>query len=291
MVNDYFSQTAIDFLLGNVTAKVFDEFESEMMTKDPAVSVSKMRERAIELCQKRVVADASEEVHGAWVLISPKASDVVKSWPMEEAVLLLTAAALYLCRFDWDLDKVSSFERVHLASVRRIRLGTYITSTISPAHMDEKRNVGFVVEYQPAQSNIRRANTRTLSTRVDSEMVGSSPSDSGYSGSQRMGLADFFFGKPKSAPVRVRRLAFKVPYIDSWVGASAESPQSEWQTASAICVEIERLAREQQSRNENADNDAKGIIEKSDIISLDEAKRNTGLLEQLGHSIKKLVWA
>lgn len=50
MVNDYFSQAAIDFLLGNVTAKVFDEFEADMMTKDPAVSIPKTRERAVELC-------------------------------------------------------------------------------------------------------------------------------------------------------------------------------------------------------------------------------------------------
>ncbi|KAG7147038.1 Phosphatidylinositide phosphatase SAC2 like protein [Verticillium longisporum] len=64
MVNDYFSQAAIDFLLGNVTSMVFQEFEAEMMTKDPAMSMLKMRESAIELCQKRVISDQKEDFVG-----------------------------------------------------------------------------------------------------------------------------------------------------------------------------------------------------------------------------------
>lgn len=284
MVNDYFSQAAIDFLLGNVTEKVFDEFEADMMTKDPAVSIAKMRERAIDLCQKRVVADASEEVHGGWVLISPNAADTVKSWPMEEAVLLLTDAALYMCRFDWDLDKVSSFERVGLASITTLNFGTYITSTVSPFHMDEGRNVGFVVSYQPGKMDIRRTNTRTLSTRGD--II---PPKSGSDGSNRPGgFASLFSGKPKAPSVR--KLAFKAPYTNSSVPATGLGPQqTEMQQAITICAEIERLVLERQLHND--DGERKSIIEKGDIISLDAAKRSTGLLEQLGHSLKKLVWA
>ncbi|KND86666.1 Phosphatidylinositide phosphatase SAC2 [Tolypocladium ophioglossoides CBS 100239] len=285
MVNDYFSQAAIDFLLGNVTAKVFDEFESDMMTKDPAVSISKMRERAVELCQKRVVADVSEEVHGGWVLISPNTANVVKSWPMEEVVLLLTNAALYLCRFDWDLDKVSSFERVHLGNVTHIKFGTYITSTIAPSHMDEMRNVGFVVEYQPGKSNVRRTNTRTLSTRGEiASKLGSQSSDSAK---QQSAFVNFFSGKAKSPAIR--KLAFKAPYTDSSVAVSGAGPrQTEIQQVVTICAEVERLALERQLHKDGEE--ARSIIDRGDIISLEAAKKNTGLLEQLGHSIKKLVW-
>src|SRR4051794_11252133 len=111
MVNDFFLQATIDFLLGNVTALVFEEFEANMMTKDPAVSMTKMREQAIELCQQRVVADEAEEFVGGWTMLTPRVPDTVKTTtaqPLEEAVLLLTDAALYLCRFDWNLDKVRS---------------------------------------------------------------------------------------------------------------------------------------------------------------------------------------
>ncbi|KAL7790400.1 phosphoinositide phosphatase [Trichoderma ceciliae] len=285
MVNDYFSQAAIDFLLGNVTAKVFEEFEIDMMTKDPAVSVEKMRERAVELCRQRVVADVSEEFHGGWVLISPNAANVLKSWPMEEVVLLLTDAALYLCRFDWDLDKVSSFERVTLASITNIKAGAYITSTISQTHMNESRNVGFVVSYQPGKSDVRRRNTRTLSTRDAPNLTAigePQPAPAGFAG--------LFSGANAPKEPAIRKLAFKAPYADSSMPTTGAGPrQTELQKIDTICSEVERLAFERQPVKNGEER--KMLVEKGDIISLDNAKRSTGLLEQLGHSLKKLVWA
>ena len=261
MVNDYFSQAAIDFLLGNVTEKVFDEFESDMMTKDPAISVAKMRQRAVELCQRRVVADVREEIHGGWVLISPETPDTLKAWTKAEVVLLLTDVALYLCRFDWDLEKVSSFERVHLGNVTQIKFGTYITSTVSPAHMDEKKNVGLVVSYQPGRSNARRTNTRTLSSKGDFAPT----SGAEYvAAAHQQGLLGFLSQKPKAPSVR--KLAFKAPYVDSASAVRLSGPQqTELQQVVTICAEIERLALEAQFVKET-DGEAKGILENGDII-------------------------
>lgn len=286
MVNDYFSQAAIDFLLGNVSVKVFDEFEADMMTKDPAVSMTKMRELAVELCQKRVIADEGEEFHGGWALISPNAAGTVKSWPMEEVVLLLTDVALYLCRFDWNMDKVSSFERVLLANVTHIKFGTYITSAISLSQIDEMRNVGFVVSHQPGKSDIKRTNTRTFSSKGDIA-PSHDPQDDKDAG-QPSSLASLLSGRPKPPPVR--QLAFKAPYTESSMAAAGTGPQqTEIQQVVTICAEIERLAFEAQLHKDGENRES--IIEKGDIISLEAAKRNTGLLEQWGHSIKKLVWA
>lgn len=288
MVNDYFSQAAIDFLLGNVTAKVFEEFESDMMTKDPAVSVDKMRQLAIELCQKRVIADEKEEFHGGWVLLSPNQPDTVKSWPLEEVVLLLTDAALYLCRFDWKSDKVSSFDRVELSHITGIKYGTYITSTISLSHVDENKNSGFVVSYQPGKSDFRRTNTRTFSSRGD--VAGKDGAEDDASPSIASSLASLVPGKSKPS-TDSRILAFKATYADSSVAVLGDDGprQTESQQISTICAEIERLAQEEQLRN--PDQERKGLIETGDIISLEEARKNTGLLTQLGHSLKKMVWA
>ena len=285
MVNDYFSQTAIDFLLGNVTDKVFEEFEADMMTKDPAVSISKLREQAIELCQRRVVADEKEEFHGGWALLSPREPDSVRALPMEEVVLLLTDAALYLCRLDWNMDKVSSFERINLDTLTGIKVGTYITSTVSTSQADESRNVGFIVAYQPGKNNVQRTNTRTLSTRGDLNPM-SDNSKAGISTGRPLSFIGYFSGSEK--PAVVHRLAFKAPYVDSSVTAGASPQQSETQLVNTICEEVERLALE--SRLYKAGEERQSIIEKGDIISLEEAKRNTGLLEQLGHSIRKLIW-
>lgn len=287
MVNDYFSQAAIDFLLGNVTGKVFDEFEANMMTKDPAVSVTRMRDRAIELCQKRVIANAKEEVHGGWVLVSPNNANVVKSWPMEEVVLLLTDVALYLCRFDWDLDKVSSFERINLENVTGIKFGTYISSTVSAAQMDELRNVGFLLSYQPGKSDIKRTNTRTMSSQQSLVIAPATDAATDGNTKRQSGIASFFTARPKGPTVR--EFAFKATYTDSSTARKPGPKQTEIQQVVTICSEIERLVLESQSRKDGEE--SKSIIEKGDVISLDSAKRDTGLLEQLGHSIKKLVWA
>ncbi|KAM5352226.1 hypothetical protein ACJ41O_004949 [Fusarium nematophilum] len=288
MVNDYFSQAAIDFLLGNVTAKVFEEFESDMMTKDPAVSVVRMRQLAVELCQKRVIADEKEEFHGGWVLLSPNTPDTIKSWPMEEVVLLLTDVALYLCRFDWKSDKVSSFERVELGNITGIKYGTYITSTISLSHIDETKNAGFVVSYNPGKSDVRRTNTRTFSSRGD--IKGKANPAGQRDASIPASLASLLSGKPASSPSE-RRLVFKATYVDSSIAVSGDDGprQTETQQVSTICAEIERLALERQPVRPGEER--KSLIETGDIISLEEAKKNTGLLEQLGHSIKKMVWA
>jgi len=110
IVNDYFSQMVIDFLLGNVTAVVFEDFEDNLMSVDPGVSMQKLRQHAIDMCQRIVIADEQEEMIGGWTLLTPQVSNTIKSAPFEESVLVLTDAAAYCCKFDWNIEKISSFE-------------------------------------------------------------------------------------------------------------------------------------------------------------------------------------
>jgi hypothetical protein len=301
MVNDYFSQAAIDFLLGNVTSMVFEEFEDTMMTKDPAVSMAKMRELAIETSQKIVVEDDSEDFIGGWTLLSPHISDTVKSLPFEEVVLLLTDAALYLCRFDWKLDKVSSFERVELSHVVGIKVGTYITSTISPAQADEKKNVGFVVSYEPGKNDIKRINTRSLSSKPG-PITDDGPPPSLEEGTNTLPaasagiLAPIFGGGAKQKPAQPpKKLALKALYAQSSMTDAkvkrGEKVLTEAEQIDLIAHEIERLAFVKQPLASQGGTERESIVERGDIISLAEAKKNTGLLETLGHSIKRLVWA
>lgn len=336
MFNDFFLQTTIDFLLGNVTSLVFEEFEANMMTKDPAMSMQRMREQAIELSQKRVIADESEEFIGGWTLLTPTVPDTIRSSSFEEAVLLLTDKALYLCRFDWNLDKVSSFERVDLAHVTKIKFGTYITSTISAAQVDEMRNVGLVVEYKPGVTDITRVNTRSLSTSVSgaskmgreptsgidaaeqepqaakeaaaaasaaSEEKPAAPATAPIAGIAE-GIAGFFAPRSSTQEPPARKIALKALHsitsaADPMAKAKEDEPGaitrlSEMQQIISISSEIERLAIRSQPKlqaKNMKDRESTGLVEKRDIISLAEAKKNTGLLEQLGHSIKKMVWA
>ena len=286
IVNDYFSQMAIDFLLGNVTALVFSEFESNLITRDPGVSILKKREQAIQLCQSRVIADASEEFTAGWVVLTPQVSGTISGQPLEEAVFLLTDCAMYLCRFNWDLDRVSSFERVELAHVVGIKMGTYVTSTISSVQMDEVKNVGLVLSYQPGKDDFTRTNTRTLSSLADKRKTHrTTPAVSSGSGP----FASFFSGRSQPGGLPPKRIALKMPYARSSLAKDGDEPrQTELQLVQTISSEIQRLVGKAQEKEEDV---GWGIIEKQDIISLEEAKKSTGIFEQLGHSLKRMVWA
>ena len=278
IVNDYFSQTVIDFLLGNVTDRVFEEFEASMMTADPVMSMPRMRQNAIDTSARIVIADSSEEMRNGWTLLSPHDSNSIKSFPFEEVVLLLTDQALYAVRFDWNMEKVRSFERVALTSLVSVTRGTYITSTLAASQMDEACNVGFLVRYQPGTKDIERVNTRSLSTAAPrrSSHPRAAPSDDATNDDCDLE------GPLRSSAVKV--LAFKAAPVRSAVAdeasGAASSSLSETDLVAAICDEIGR-----------ASGRAEQLVMVDDIISLANAKRSTGLLEQWGHSLKKLVWA
>jgi hypothetical protein len=289
VVNDFFSQAAIDFLLGNVTSQVFEDFEATMMSGDPAVSMQNMRQQAIEVSQKRVIADQHEEFIAGWTLLTPHESNTIKSLPFEEAVLLLTDSALYATRFDWNIEKVISFERVDLQHIISIKYGTYITSALSASQIDEQRNVGFVITSVPGTEDITRVNTRSLSSQVQpprdhSHLVGGTPKITSPSPKVLGGL----IGRPAAPPNRI--LAWKALPSKSAVSDGNDSSQlSEIELTKSICFEIERMFMFGKVLEPGAEKPS--IVETGDIISLAEARKSTGLLEQLGHGLKKMIWA
>ncbi|KAF8445344.1 SacI homology domain-containing protein [Terfezia claveryi] len=198
IISDFFTQAAIDFLLGNVNNRVFDEFEAEMMSKDPASEIGMwgggedkvggIRANAIDISSKIVITDTEdtddfdttpmgkndpgkEVLIKGWTFLTPHEENTIRTFPFEETVLLLTNKALYNCRFDFALEKVSSFERVDLRSVRELQVGTYITSTLTPAATDENANAGFVVKLVTG-GEVRRVNTGTVRSRVNSNSRG-----------------------------------------------------------------------------------------------------------------------
>jgi hypothetical protein len=266
-----------------VTADVFEEFESNLMSGDPGVSMHKMRQQAIETCQKLVVADQHEELHGGWTLLTPHAPNTIKSFPFEESVLLLTDAALYSCRFDWNTEKVSSFERIDLQHITSIRYGAYVISTLSASQSDEKTNVGFVVTYKAGLDDITRVNTRSMSSLQIA--VEARSDDTRFSKTGSAGFA----GKSTSTSSPSSVLAMKAIPSRSAISDESELPLSEIELVKAICSEIQRMALHGRVTDHGMED--KTMVENGDIISLVDAKRSTGLFEQLGHSIKKLVWA
>lgn len=259
-----------------MTSQVFEEFEATLENRDPAMSMSKVRANAVETSSKIVIADQSEDLLGGWTLLSPREQNTVRTYPFEEICLLITDVALYRVNFDWNVEKVSSFERVDLRSITGIMKGTYITSTLTASQTDPEKNFGFVIKYKPGKEDIARVNTRSLSSAVDVD--GNEAGEPGDIAGQ---------GTTKEDTSNLKILAFKaLPARDSFASMEGHETHamSEKGLVSNVCDEIQRAALGDHSG-------ATGFIEDKDIISLQEARKSTGLLEQWGHSIKKLVWA
>lgn len=252
------------------------------MSGDPAVSMQKLRQQAIEMCQELVVADEHEELVGGWTLLTPQMPNTVKSLPFEESILLLTDAGLYSCRFDWNLEKVSSFDRVDLQHITSIKYGTYITSTLSASQADEQRNVGFVVTYAAGAEDITRVNSN-IRTRTETDLLGGTSLTS-----QPPSALGKLIGRPAPAPT-IRVLALKALSARSAMVDGHEVPMSEMEQVKAICSEIERMVVHGQVVEVGTER--KSIVESGDIISLAEARKSTGLLEQFSHRVKKAIWA
>ncbi|KAI6249877.1 Phosphatidylinositide phosphatase SAC2 [Erysiphe necator] len=294
IVNDYFSQAAIDYLIGNATELIFEDFDENFMTVDPAISMQRLRQQLIELCQKQVISDEKEEIIGGWTLLTPVSPNIINITPLQESVLLITNLGLYSCQVNWDLEKLSSFERISLESIQNIKYGTYITSTLSVAQMDEERNVGLVITYSvDDQKKDAKDSQDSISENVHQE---NSIIDTIAQ------VAPAFPGRPVATAKstsedniisKTRVLAFKALPSRSSVAVTAAEEEvevkfSELEQIEMICFEIERLVNN--FRSMEVGRPRPSLVEHADIISLAEAHKSTRLLDKLSHNLKKLVW-
>jgi hypothetical protein len=272
IVNDYFAQAVIDYLLGRATDTIFAEFEADMKSSDYFIDVRKVRQAAIERCAARVIEDQDEDLIHGWTLSVPTSANHVKTATFEEAVLLLTEKALYFCRLDWGTEKVREFERVALENVQGLMCGVYITSTLAQRHMDAEKNVGFVIRYRAdAEGELIRRNTRAL--------------DPGAANDEQK-------KDEKTAKTEEGRfLAFKALPPRSSVPTDGERPENEGEVVKSVCEEIVRVTNKAKKSASGAETEDRTLqVEDKDIISLADAKKSTGYLEQIGYSLKKLVW-
>ncbi|EEH50568.2 uncharacterized protein PADG_06647 [Paracoccidioides brasiliensis Pb18] len=319
IVNDYFSQSCIDYLLGIVTTRVFDEFEMNLMSTDPGISIEKVRQHAIDTSCQIVISDDSEELVGGWTVSSPNQPNTLRSLPFEQSVILLTNAAVYCCRFDWDTDKVTSFERIDLRSITSINYGTYITSTLTDVQMDPKHNVGVVITYKSGAESILRVNTRSLQSLIQQRSQQSSSAelsaDKTLISTSTAAMAAAPARSPTSTPgpdwdisslfkpgskhPSSRFMAFKIlPQTNLTTRNAVGNVQLEVRdSARAICEEIEHAALRsafepgRDASGGPGDIDTRSMVEEVEIISLADAKKRTGYLEHLVFDIKKFVWA
>ena len=271
---DYFLQTCIDFFLGNASPAIFDDFETDMMAKDYALDMGRIRQNAVDTCIKIVLDDPAENLIDGWTLSCPQEANTLRTLPFEECVVLLTTLAFYFCHFDWTTEKVASFEKVVLSDISEIWRGAYITNAFG-TNLDETKNVGFALRYKPAENFMIRRNTRTLQS---DENASEENSDKSELDKQKQPEKD-----------QTRLLAFKALPANSG-GIKKTGNTEELELVRRICDQLQ-VATKALLGNGNPAGDRVPNVEERDIISAAEARKNTGYAESIGYSLKKLVWS
>ncbi|TKA69071.1 hypothetical protein B0A55_08137 [Friedmanniomyces simplex] len=278
---DYFLQLNIDFFLGNIGPEGFEDFEADMMGQDYALDMRRVRRNAIETCLKIVLEDPGEDFVAGWTLACPKEANTLRSLPFEECVLLLTDGALYFCRFDWDAEKIGSFERVDLLDVREMWRGLYVTSTLGPTHTDEGRNVGFALRYATNGKAMVRRNTRSLGNEkaAEDENAGKDELEKQEMPEKSENrLLAFKALPPKSSASKYQRGG----------GEDTEGEKSEVETVKHICDEVRRMMVAAARKEKEADHlelEKVPQVEERDVVSVAEARKGTGYMESLGYSL------
>lgn len=79
----------------------------------------------------------------------------------EEKVVLLTTKALYVCSYNYKLEKVVQFRRIELHMLLGIQTGEYILSSTTPQSRDIEQNYGFLLYYD-ADHELTRMNTGSI---------------------------------------------------------------------------------------------------------------------------------
>lgn len=70
-------------------------------------------------------------------------------------MVLLTEKALYICSYNYSLEKVIQFKRLGLDTITSIQMGEYILSSLTPASRSEEQNYGIILSHLTEGESVR----------------------------------------------------------------------------------------------------------------------------------------
>lgn len=73
----------------------------------------------------------------------------------------MTEKALYVCSYNYSLEKVVQFQRLDLDTIMSIQMGEYILSSLTPASRSEDQNYGIILNYS-TEGELMRWNTGSI---------------------------------------------------------------------------------------------------------------------------------
>ncbi|WAQ86429.1 hypothetical protein PtA15_7A155 [Puccinia triticina] len=207
-VSDFFKQRVLDYTLG-ISVTTFSQFQQTCSSIDPndLNRFVKFRSLAIDDAAKQVLSEGESKLDG-WNLLTPSeetSSQSIKAVPLglEERIIILSAAALYIVSYEYVLSKVQGFLRIGLEDIVSLQLGVYITSVADEREREEEGNYGFVISYDTVGATEKK---NTYSMRPEGRRSSTTTLEGGMSDSVSVLV------EPENTPARtIQQVAFKAP--------------------------------------------------------------------------------
>ncbi|RHZ46753.1 hypothetical protein Glove_606g57 [Diversispora epigaea] len=282
---DFFRQASIDYLLGNHTIEVFQELQRKFEASQPgdAYRWAKVRTTAIDISSSIVILEDEERING-WTFLSPVEPNTLRGKSYEEKVLLLTKKALYVCTFHYRLEKVIQFKRIGLGEITCIEKGEYILSTFYASCVSSEDNYGFVIHYRASgESNRINSGSMRNNNNVNNK---SNDGDKRYIAfktfrNDLVGEATKFASGGGSGSENVGSRISSSPTNYSSENSIKKTSQ---QIVNEVVVEIVKACGQIGNIIEE------GFQIERPIISLEEARKGTGIMAKVGFRFKQALW-
>lgn len=100
----------LDYILG-INVYSFSQFQLNLESQDPGDlhRLAAIRAAAIETCSSQLLTDREKGHFQGWTLLSPSEANTMpdRTEAYEEKVVLLTTSALFVCSYEYTLQKAS----------------------------------------------------------------------------------------------------------------------------------------------------------------------------------------
>ena len=189
----------------------------------------------------------------------------------EEKVVLLTEKALYICSYNYDLEKVIQFKRLALKTIHSIQMGEYILSSLTPASRSEDQNYGMILRHS-TDGELVRWNTGSIHnlSLVDINIDPKEDEENEDEESQALATLE------QDDVVIFKAVRYNVlGELDGEVETCKE--------------QIKAIVREISRATGHSTEDLDFIIHKP-IISLEQAQKTDGIFKKMGYRLKQAIW-
>ncbi|KAI9486898.1 MAG: SacI homology domain-containing protein [Benjaminiella poitrasii] len=292
-IKDFWRQATVDFILGYHKAEIFRHVpQSTKMSAEPGFERrwAKIRLDAINISSEIVIAEDETKI-GGWTLLSPSTESGKQSKSprkhFEEKVVLLTEKALYVCSYNYELEKVIQFKRLPFDIIASIQIGEYILSSLTPASRSEDLNYGFIV-YHSKEGELVRWNTGSIHNQSlgdinisnEEEQKGEKEESTEEDDLENQHVATS--SAERSMELKGENcIIFKAVRYNVLGELDGEVETCKEQIQDIVKSIVKACKHEEDEAN---------FIRKEAIISLKQAEKTDGIFRKMGYKIKQAIW-